>query len=62
MKAISSLVLSIIYNKEPISIWNNLIFSLLAYSLLGSNLILESIRVNLILASYKLNLIKTLLI
>jgi hypothetical protein len=58
----SSLVLSIIYNKEPISIWNNLIFSLLACSLLGSNLILESIGVDLILASYKLNLIKTLLI
>jgi hypothetical protein len=59
---ISTLILSIIYNKDPISIWNSLISSLLAYSLLGFNFILESIGVGLILVSYKLNLLNILLI
>ena len=58
----STLILSIIYNKDPISIWNSLISSLLACSLLGSNFILESIGVGLILVSYKLNLLSILLI
>jgi hypothetical protein len=58
----STLVPSIIYNKDLISIWNSLISSLLAYSLLGSNFILKSIGVGLTLASYKLNLLSILLI
>jgi hypothetical protein len=61
-KAISNLVLSIIYNKDLISIWNSLISSLLACSLFSSNLILESISIDLILVSYKLYLLSTLLI